>query len=108
MILQQISGGIHDDTLVGEILSLFIRTLHYACLRLRVLITSRPQTQIESKMTELDTSSSANSKISDIRIFLTHSLAEIYRKRQKFMDDMHSKDVLPMKYSSDGLRYIFI
>ncbi|KIM73785.1 hypothetical protein PILCRDRAFT_80760, partial [Piloderma croceum F 1598] len=31
-----------DDALVGEIISLFTRTLHYGRLRLRALITSRP------------------------------------------------------------------
>jgi hypothetical protein len=84
-----------DDALVGEIISLFTRTLHHGRLRLRVLITSRPQIHIESKMVDPALSSTVYvcelqdfSSDMDIRLFLKASLAEIYRGRQQFMDDV--------------------
>jgi hypothetical protein len=84
-----------DDTLVGEIISLFTRALRDGHLHLRLLITSRPQMHIESKMTDPDISPSIYScrlqdfrADIDIRTFLRESFSEIYRKSQHFMTDV--------------------
>ena len=84
-----------DDALVGEIIYLFTKTLNNCHLRLRVLITSRPQMHIESKMADVAISPIVHvcelqnfSAEQDIRLFVGNSLAEICEKRWQFMGDV--------------------
>jgi len=74
-----------DETLVGEIVSLFTRVLNDGHLHLQLLITSQPHMHIESKMTDPDVCSSLYvfrlqdfSTDMDICIFLQESFSDIY------------------------------
>lgn len=84
-----------DETLAGEVVTLFTRALSDGRLRLRLFITSRPELHIESKMTDPDISTSVNifrlqdfGADADICIFLRESFSKIYSKSRGFMTDV--------------------
>lgn len=84
-----------DETLVGEIVSLFTQASSKGHLHIRILTTSRPQVHIEARMTDPDINSSVYmfrlqdfGADTDIRIFVRESFSKIYQKSRAFMTDV--------------------